>query len=99
MKSKRANQKQIMELMVAKVSSKDPVEFMGLCFNCNQEGHKRDKCPNKSPGGAMRSHGTVSRFCNSARLVSHCSHIVPHLLGRGEPGAPTMEDIAAVDDV
>ena len=83
-----------MELMGNKVSSKDLV-FKGLCFNCNQEGHKQVECPNKSSGGAMSNH--VSKFANSARLVSHCSHIVPHLLGRGVPGAPTLEDIADVD--
>ena len=97
MKSERANQKQIMELMGTKVSSKDPVEFKGLCFNCNQEGHKQDKCPNESSGGAMRSHVTLSKFCNSARKISNYNRSVPHLLGRGEPGAPTSMDIGAVD--
>merc|ERR1711942_512937 len=47
MKSEQAIQKQIVELMGTKVSSKDP-EFKGHCFNCNQEGHKQDKCPSES---------------------------------------------------
>ena len=41
MKSERNNQKQIMKLMGTRVLSKDPVEFKGLCFNCNQEGASR----------------------------------------------------------
>ena len=42
MKSERQNQKQIMELLGSKGSSKDS-EFKGCCYNCNQEGHKQDK--------------------------------------------------------
>ena len=100
MKSKRAIQKQITELMGSKESSsKDSGKFKGLCFNCNQEGHKQVECSNEATGDAMRSHGTVSRFCNTARLVSHCNHIVPHLLGRGQLGAPTLKEIVEVDSV
>ena len=42
-------------------------------------------------------HGTGNKYCNSARKISNCNHSVPHLLGKGEPGAPTMKEIAAVD--
>ena len=59
MKSKRANQKQIMELMGTKVTSKDSSK-KGLCFKCNQSGHRQANCPGKSLGGVKRNHGTQS---------------------------------------
>ena len=96
MRSERAIQKQITELTGAKEpASKDSGKFKGLCFNCNQEGHRQVDCPSKSSGGPTTNH--VSKFSNTARLVSHCSHIVPHLLGGGQPGAPTLKEIAEVD--
>ena len=59
MKSEQAIQKQMVELMGTKVPNKDPVEFKGHCFKCNQEGHKQSNCPNESSGEATRSHVTV----------------------------------------
>ena len=58
MKSKRANQKQIMELMGTKVSSSKDSGEKGLCFKCNQSGHRQANCPGKSSGGLKRNHGT-----------------------------------------
>ena len=42
-------------------------------------------------------HGTTNKYCNSARKVSNYGQSMPYLLGRGEPGAPTLKDISAVD--
>ena len=96
MKSERQNQKQLMELLGSKGSSKDPV-VKGRCFKCNQSGHRQAECPNESSEGALRNHVTVGKYCNSAHKVSNHGQRVPRLLGRGEPGAPTSMDIGAVD--
>ena len=42
-------------------------------------------------------HGSTNKYCNSARRVANHNQGVPHLLGRGEPGAPSSKDIGAVD--
>ena len=48
-----------MELMGTKATSKEPSE-KGLCFKCNQSGHRQANCPGKSSGGVKRNHGTQS---------------------------------------
>merc|ERR1711867_125806 len=58
MKTKRTNQRKILEIMgVKEPSSKDSAEKMA-CFKCNKLGHKQADCPNKSTGGGKKSHGT-----------------------------------------
>ena len=44
-------------------------------------------------------HGTGNKYCNSVKKVSNCNRSMPHLLGKGDPGAPTVKEIAAVDAV
>ena len=61
MKAERQNQKQMEELFGSKGSSKDP-ETKGRCFKCNQTGHRLSECPNKSPGGPKRNHGTQQKL-------------------------------------
>ena len=60
MKSERTNQKQIMELMGTKAASSKESSKKGLCFKCNQSGHRQANCPGKSSGGIKRNHGTQS---------------------------------------
>ena len=60
------------------------------------------KMDGSSPCGKCHStllHGSSNKYCNSVKKVSNCNRSMPHLLGKGEPGAPTVKEIAAVDAV
>merc|ERR1711942_602778 len=58
MKSGRSNQKQIMELTGTKAAPSKESTEKGLCFKCNQSGHRQANCPNKSTCGIKKNHGT-----------------------------------------
>ena len=58
MKSERTKQMQKMELMGTRVASSKESTEKGLCFKCNQSGHRQANCPNKSTGGIKQNHGT-----------------------------------------
>ena len=60
MKSERTKQKQKMELMGTRVASSKESTDKGLCYKCNQSGHRQANCPNKSTGGIKKNHGTQS---------------------------------------
>ena len=73
------------------------------CSEKSKSGKPYEACSQKVGTGTCGKphnrllHGTNNKYCNSARRIANHNQGGPHLLGQGEPGAPSSSDIGGVD--
>ena len=69
------------------------------CKATSKSGKPYEACTQKVGAGSCGKphnrlmHGTTNKYCNSARRICNYGQSMPHLLGKGEPGAPSLMDI------